>query len=228
MGWAVVLWLGPLVLFAQAPDSLQTDSLPPNSRYFAQLPSFEPDTTSETLMQEAITHFDGQRYAKSIELLNAAININEHEPLVPILYYYRAVSKVKNRQTAQAIADYDLAIKAAPAKSKYRYLRGLAHFELGQYDQARRDFEKTLMMEGSNADLRVKLGFLKQQEQDLHGAIAEYNAAIEHNPKLATPYYYRGLIYLQVLLREKACADLQKAAALGHAQAANKSQQYCP
>lgn len=226
------IWIGCFLLCcsmayhlqAQTPDSTAPSS--PNSKFFAQL-SMEPDTTSETLMKEAITHFDGQRYARSIELLNAAIAINDHDPLVPILYYYRAVAKVKNKEIASAIPDYDAAIKAAPLKSKYRYLRGLAHFELGNNDKARRDFERTLAMEGSNADLRVKLGFLKQQEEDLQGAIEEYNAALEHNPSFAAPYYYRGLIYLQVLLPEKACADLQKAATLGHPNAAAKVQQYC-
>lgn len=224
------IWIGCLLLLchwalqAQTTDSTAAPNT--NSKFFAQLPT-EPDTTSETLMRDAITHFDGQRYGRSIELLDAAIAINEHEPLVPILYYYRAVAKVKNKQTAAAIIDYDAAIKAAPLKSKYRYLRGLAHFELGHNDQARRDFERTLAMEGSNADLRVKLGFLKQQEEDLQGAIKEYNAALVHNPNFAAPYYYRGLIYLQVLLPEKACPDLQKAAALGHPNAAAKVQQYC-
>lgn len=224
MVWLGLLWLP--TLNAQTPDSTTQTAPPSASKFFAQLPQ-EPDTTSETLMQEAINHFDGQRYGRSIELLNAAIAINEHEPLVPILYYYRAVAKVKNRQLASAIGDYDAAIEASPYKSKYRYLRGLAYFELGQYDHARRDFEKTLLMEGSNADLRVKLGFLKQKEDDLQGAIEEYNKAIEHNPNFAEPYYYRGLIYLQVLLKEKACADLQKAAALGHPNAAATVQQYC-
>lgn len=224
MAWLFLLVSATTHLHAQTPDSTAPASA--NSKFFVQLPT-EPDTTSETLMQEAIAHFDGQRYGRSIELLDAAIAINDHEPLVPILYYYRAVAKVKNKQIAEAIPDYDAAIKAAPLKSKYRYLRGLAHSELGHYDRARRDFERTLAMEGSNADLRVKLGFLKQQEGDLQGAIDEYNAALAHNPNFAAPYYYRGLIYLQVLLPEKACADLNKAATLGHPNAAAKVQQYC-
>lgn len=196
-------------------------------KYFAVVPEEKPKVTSETLMKEAITHFDGQRYQRSIDLLNEAIDSNTHEPLVPVLHYYRAVARMKVRQVQAAIEDYSAAIEASPYKAKYRYHRGLAYFELQQYAAARQDFERTLAMEGEDADLYVKLGFLKQQENDLHGALADYNKAIEFNPSFAQPYYYRGLIYLQVLLPEKACADLQEAARLGHVQAVEKVKEYC-
>lgn len=216
-------------LLAQDSNSVSSDSSqPPMPRkYFAVVPEEGPKVTSETLMKEAITHFDGQRYQRSIDLLNEAIDSNQHEPLVPVLYYYRAVSKMKMRQVTAAIEDYSAAIDASPYKAKYRYHRGMAYFQLQQYTEARQDFERTLAMEGADADLYVKLGFLKQQEKDLHGALADYNKAIEFNPSFAQPYYYRGLIYLQVLLPEKACADLQQAARLGDAQAVAKVKEYC-
>ena len=199
----------------------------PTRNYFAVVPEEEPPVTSETLMQEAITHFDGQRYQRSIDLLNEAIDSNNHAPLVPVLYYYRAISKMKMRQLESAIDDYSQAIKASPYKAKYYYHRGLAYFELQQFGAARQDFERTLKLEGADADLYVKLGFLKQQDNDLHGALADYNKAIEFNPQFAQPYYYRGLIYLQVLLPEKACADLQQAAKLNYGPAMSKVREYC-
>lgn len=222
IGSSVSLW---------AQDSTATTSTGSQAamprKYFAVVPEEKPKITSETLMKEAITHFDGQRYQRSIDLLNEAIDSNTHEPLVPVLYYYRAVAKMKVRQVQAAIEDYSAAIEASPYKAKYRYHRGLAYFELQQYAAARQDFERTLAMEGEDADLYVKLGFLKQQENDLHGALADYNKAIEFNSSFAQPYYYRGLIYLQVLLPEKACADLQQAARLGHVQAVEKAREYC-
>lgn len=216
-------------LFAQDSTLVAADSSSQimSRKYFAVVPDDGPKVTSETLMKEAITHFDGQRYQRSIDLLNEAIDSNSHEPLVPVLYYYRAVAKMKIRHVADAIEDYSAAIAASPYKAKYRYHRGMAYFELQRFAAARQDFERTLAMEGADADLYVKLGFLKQQEKDLHGALADYNKAIEFNPQFAQPYYYRGLIYLQVLLPEKACLDLQKAAQLGHLPAVEKVKEYC-
>ncbi|MFK7798888.1 MAG: tetratricopeptide repeat protein [Aureispira sp.] len=225
----LLLLIGNFAVLAQDHTAVSSDSSQPlaTRKYFAVIPEEEPTVTSETLMEEAIKHFDGQRYQRSIDLLNEAIDSNTHEPLVPVLYYYRAVSKMKIRKVEAAIEDYNIAIQASPYKAKYYYNRGLAHFELKEFTAARQDFERTLKMEGADADLYVKLGFLKQQENDLHGALADYNKAIEFNPQFAQPYYYRGLIYLQVLLPEKACADLQQAAQLNYGPAVSKVRAYC-
>lgn len=210
-----------------ATDSTNTDSTTTDKKYFAQLPATEPEKTSEDFMKEAIVHFDGERYNKSIECLNTAIEINEFPQLTAILYFYRAVSKSKMNNYTEAINDYTKAISENPRKSKYIYHRGLAYFKTGAYEDARKDFETTLSMDGANADIYVKLGFLKQQDNELKAAIQDYSKAIELNPKFATPYYYRGLIYLQVLMPENACEDLQKAMQLGHPTAYRQYEKYC-
>lgn len=227
----ILLLINNTVLLAQ--DSTTTTTTDSsiinnnNSKYFAQLPTPEPEKNAEMLMKEAIVHFDGGRYQKSIEILDEALDINEFPQLSPILYFYRAVSKVKANQYNSAIEDYTKAIELNPQKSKYIYHRGLAYFQLSQYEQAKNDFQATLAMDGGNADIYVKLAYLKQQDNDLKGAIEDYTKAIEFNAKFAAPYYYRGLIYLQVLLHDKACADLKKAANLGHPQAARQYDKYC-
>jgi len=226
-----LLLIGNSILFAQ--DSTSTSNPDTstinkgNNKYFAQLPAPEVEKNAEILMKEAIVHFDGGRYQKSIEILDEAVEINEFPQLAPILHFYRAVSKVKVNQYETAIEDYTKAIELNPQKSKYIYHRGLAYFQLNQYEQAKKDFQTTLAMDGGNADIYVKLAFLKQQENDLKGAIEGYTKAIEFNPKFSAPYYYRGLIYLQVLLHDKACLDLKKAADLGHPLALRQYDKYC-
>ncbi|CAA6799712.1 MAG: Unknown protein [uncultured Aureispira sp.] len=226
-----LLLIGHSILVAQDSTSTTTSDTSTikqsHNKYFAQLPAPEPEKNAETLMKEAIVHFDGGRYQKSIEILDEAIDINEFPQLMPILHFYRAVSNVKVKQYEAAIKDYTKAIEFNPKKSKYIYHRGLAHFQLSQYELAKKDFQTTLVMDGGNADIYVKLAFLKQQENDLKGAIEGYTKAIEFNPKFAAPYYYRGLIYLQVLLHDKACFDLQKAADLGHPLALRQYDKYC-
>jgi tetratricopeptide (TPR) repeat protein len=226
-----LLLISNSILFAQ--DSTSTSNADTstihqgNNKYFAQLPVVEPEKNAEMLMKEAIIHFDGGRYQKSIEILDEAIEINEFPQLTPILHFYRAVSKVKVNQYKASIEDYSKAIQLSPKKSKYIYHRGLAYFQLSQYELAKKDFQATLVLDGENADIYVKLAFLKQQENDLKGAIEGYTKAIQLNSKFSTPYYYRGLIYLQVLLHDKACVDLQKAADLGHPLALRQYDKYC-
>jgi len=226
-----LLLIGPPILSAQ--DSTSTSNTDTstvkqvNQKYFAKLPPPTTEKNAEILMKEAIVHFDGGRYQKSIEILDEAIEINAFPQLTSILHFYRAVSKVKINQYEAAIEDYSKAILFNPKKSKYIYHRGLAYFQLSQYELAKKDFQTTLVMDGGNADIYVKLAFLKQQENDLKGAIQDYTKAIEFNPKFSAPYYYRGLIYLQVLLHDKACLDLKKAADLGHSLALRQYDKYC-
>ena len=205
-----------------ASDSSSAVSIGETKTY---VPTIEKN--AEELMKEAITHFDGGRYQKSVECLDKAIEVNEFSQLTDILYFYRAVSKSKLNNHLGAIEDYTNAIKTNPYKSKYIYHRALAYFQVGEYDNAKNDFQATLAMDGENADIYLKLGFLKQQENDLKGAIEDYSKAIAFNPKLPDSYYYRGLIYLQVLLHDKACPDLKKAADLGHALALRQYDKYC-
>ena len=70
-------------------------------------------------------------------------------------------------------------------------------------------------------------GLEKHQNGDYYGAIADYTKAIELNPEFAEPYYYRGLIYLQVLLPEKSCVDIKKAVDLGYQPAIKQHNKYC-
>ena len=187
----------------------------------------EKEKNAEDLMKEAIAHFDGGRYSKSVSKLDKAIEINEFNQLKDILYFYRAVSKTKMNNYSAAIEDYNAAIKANPYKSKYIYHRALAYFQTANYKNAEIDFQKSLTIDGENADIYLKLGFLKQQQNDLRGAIKDYSKAIKLNPNLADSYYYRGVIYLQVLSRDKACIDLKTAADLGHQAASKKYDKYC-
>lgn len=223
-----ICWFQPSLV---AQDSLQvppSDTSAPKAKYFAALPnSLEQEKNAEDLMKEAIAHFDGGRYQKSVQLLDEAIKINEFDQLSDILFFYRGVSHTKLQQLDAALEDYTKAINIKPQKSKYLYQRGLTAFQLERYSIAQHDFEQVLQLDGPNADIYVKLGFLKHQQGLQQEALKDYNKTIELNPKLAGAYYYRGLLYLQVLLREKACADLQKAADLGDARAEKALRTYC-
>lgn len=207
--------------------TVANDSTSPNGKFFMKMPNLEPEPTSEDFMKEAIVHFDGGRYTKAIEKLDKAIEINTYVQLTDILYYYRANAKAKMGAHKAAIIDYNEAIAAVATKSHYYYHRAYAHYENGDFENAEGDFRTYMTMEGESADIYMKLGFLKQKEQDLRGAIQSFTKAIEFNPKLAEAYYLRGGIYLQVLLRDKGCADMQQAINLGHEKAARQHQTYC-
>ncbi len=215
------LFFGATTVFAQK------DTSKPSPKYFISLASSSNDTTAEDLMKEAVLHFDGGRFARAVNSLDQAIKINEYPQLTNILYYYRANAKAKLQQFEAAIIDYNEAIAFANNKSHYYYHRAYAHFENENFENAEKDFTTYMAMEGESADIYMKLGFLKQKENDLHGAIASYSKAIILQPKLAEAYFLRGAIYLQVLLHQKGCKDMKKAADLGHERADRRYSKYC-
>lgn len=212
-------------LFAQDSTSISNSK----NKYFVKVPTIAVDDKkdSEDYMQEAISHFDGQRFDKCINLLNTAIETNEYGQLTDILFYYRAIAKANLDLDQEARLDYNRAIEANPTKAIYYYQRGLASFNLNDFDLAEKDFLKSIDLGKIDAHIYLKLGFIKEQSKDLRSAIAYYNQAIEHNVKYAEAYYYRGLIMFQVMMPQKGCEDFQQAADLGLQIAEKRLQQYC-
>lgn len=198
------------------------------NKYFVKTPEIAVDDKkdSEDYMQEAISHFDGERFDKCISLLNTAIETNEYGQLTDILFYYRAVAKAKLELYQEARLDYNRAIEANP-KVIYYYQRALSSFNLSDFAAAEKDFLKSIELGKTDARIYLKLGFIKEQAKDLRSAIAYYNQAIEQNSKYAEAYYYRGLIMFQVMMPQKGCEDFQQAADLGLQIAEKRLQQYC-
>jgi tetratricopeptide (TPR) repeat protein len=234
--WSICLFLlfncyTSLTIIAQPKDMPTTkDSSFVNkvsNKYFVKLPDNSPKPNSEELMKEAIVHFDAARYSTCLKYLNKAVEINEFPQLTDILYFYRAVCLTKTRDFSNAITDYNAAISVNAENHKYIYHRGITYFQLGNYKKAQEDFEKTMVIQGPDADLYLKLGFIKEYRNKTEGSITDYSKAIELNPKLAEAYYYRGLQYLRVFLREEACKDLAKATELGYPAAEKEYENYC-
>lgn len=226
---ALILWLCCLLLLAISPIKAQNEPNQVQNKYsYSQpIPVFDTLDNAEHLMKEAIVHYDAGRYQSCLSRLDKAISVNKFEQLKDILFFYRAVCKAKINDYSAAIEDYNHAIVQNPDKIKYYYHRGLAYFKNGQYKDAQTDFENTMQSQGEDADLLLKIGFLKEQSNQLQGAIDDYSKALTHNSKLAEAYFLRGQLYLRVLLPEKGCKDLQSAMQLHHIEAKNTFDKYC-
>lgn len=94
-----------------------------------------------------------------------------------------------------AIADFDMAIKINPKHAKAYYNRGLVknYFQdhLDEIDNFSRTNERGSEFTESNCstDLRMNFGY-----RNYSGAIADFDKAIEINPRYAKAYYRRGIV----------------------------------
>ena len=63
----------------------------------------------------------------------------------PEVYFYRGVGRYELGQFAEAITDFDTALRAQPEEaSRYYYRRALAQHQLGQWRKAIGDYQRVL------------------------------------------------------------------------------------
>jgi tetratricopeptide (TPR) repeat protein len=187
----------------------------------------QKDADSETLMKEAIAHFDGSRYEKCLDALNQAIQINHNGELSDILYYYRALTNLKLEKDLIALSDLDTAIYFNDQKLNYLSLRVDLNIRLMNLDNASLDIEKILAKDSNNEAALLNKGIILQEKGEIQNALNLYTSVIKINPKNAEALYFRGMIYLQNLMADKGCLDLESSSDLNFKPAIEALKRYC-
>ena len=88
----------------------------------------------------------------------------------------------------------------------------LAELDLQQqhYEQAVRELKRVLTQDANNAQAHLDLGVAYQSLNQGGLALAEFNAAIRHNPQLISAYYFRGRYLSDQNDNAHAAEDAQK------------------
>ncbi len=84
-------------------------------------------------------------------------------------------------------------------------------FESGELDKARKEVEKALVRSNREAKYWSLLGRIELESKKLEKALEAFGRAIECDPNLAEPYYYRGIVHQRWSENDKAIADYTKA-----------------
>lgn len=87
-------------------------------------------------------------------------------------------------------------------------------FESGELEKARKDVEAALARSNKESKYWSLLGRIELESKKLEKAVDAFGKAIECDPKLAEPYYYRGIVYQRWSDNGKAIEDYLKAAEL--------------
>jgi len=104
-------------------------------------------------------------------------------------YYIRALTFTSKGEDAKAIEDYNEAIKNIPDYLLAIKKRGYASFEIGNYDQAIKDFEKMIQLEPDNAQPKqglasayMKRGIAFDKKGDCARAAADFEMVLKYKP----------------------------------------------
>ncbi|MDA0196168.1 MAG: tetratricopeptide repeat protein [Bacteroidetes bacterium] len=178
------------------------------------------------------------KHQKAIEDFNKAISLY---PGDPNFHINRGLAFERNDQLEQAKSDYRRALEIDDTNilAKYNSLRlsddkesialyddlidgnnliaepiaqrGLAKFNIGDYQGALKYYNMALAIDDSNYEFYLNRGMIKEKLRNLIGAINDYTNAIRLKPDFAKAHLNRGNVYVKQRKYKEAISDYSQA-----------------
>jgi len=167
----------------------------------------------QTVSQPNDIFDEAQEFIKNEQWKQAEQKLNTLITLYPNnadLYFKRGYVREMDLRYEECIPDFTKAISLKPSMHTARTNRGFAYRNLGQYEKAIADFtdELTVNPNPYSYEHRSVVYYLIK---DYGKALADVNKSIKEEPNNSISFKTRALIYKATDLKEKACADTQKA-----------------
>ncbi|MDI9335484.1 MAG: hypothetical protein QM520_00405 [Gammaproteobacteria bacterium] len=125
---------------------------------------------------QAVKHFEDQRFEESLALLHKVLNTNAHWAHA---WHFQGVVCSHAGKLTEALPGLSKAIDMDSKNAKYWHYRGLVYWGLADYRQALADFQKTLELESKNAYYWSSLGETFEKLHYLDEAIFAYRNACQ-------------------------------------------------
>ena len=127
------------------------------------------------------------------ELLDFLENDIENAEDEAVFFFHRGLIKRALKDTKDAIADFDEAIKLQPEEANGYNNRGVAKAQLNDFAGAIADFNKAIKLQPDNARAYNNRGIAKAKLEDYEAAIADYDKALQLDPNLKEAERNRAL-----------------------------------
>lgn len=121
---------------------------------------------------------------------------------------------LKRKDYAEAVKDYDAALKAAPGNKTTLYCRGAAHFDNGDYKEAASDFTAAIHAGYAPAEARGFRANAYDQLEDYDAMLQDMNEVVRLQPGDVRGYLVRSVAYGRLRQFDDAAKDIEKAMAL--------------
>ena len=112
---------------------------------------------------------------------------------------------------AEAIANYDEAIRLDPDDAEAYFNRGVAYDNLGQIDLAIQDYSKAIDLDPEDSDAYFQRGLAYSELEQHQNAIQDYQEVIRIEPEDGDAYFNRGLAYFSLGDYQRAFDDYNEA-----------------
>ena len=126
----------------------------------------------------------------------------------------RGLAYFHQGQYAQAISDYNNAIKVDPKYAEAYYNRGLSLDQVRYYPESLLDYDKAIELKPWYGDAYINRGFIYARQGKFDQALINFTRAIEINPENAEAYCNRAIVYYLLKDYDKSWNDVHKAQSL--------------
>ncbi|MFP5344403.1 MAG: tetratricopeptide repeat protein [Gammaproteobacteria bacterium] len=129
-------------------------------------------------------------------------------------YLAEGQKKYQAKDYQGALADFDLAVNAAPRRAEAYYWRGVTKIDLKLAKSAITDFDQAIRLKKNYADAYYERAYAKSEIGDYQGALKDLDRVIALKPDHVNAYTERGWVKLQLGDNRGALKDSDKAVAL--------------
>jgi len=152
----------------------------------------KPNERARKLQSQGDALYNQRDYRGAINKYAEAIVI---APNFPQAHFFKASAHLLLNENAEAVEDFDAALKQGFAPIKVYELRWEAHFKTQNYDAALADVQSGLQIQPNNNYLNLALGDAFRMKESFQDAINAYNKALGTNPNQPDVYYFVAYCY---------------------------------
>lgn len=151
-------------------------------------------------------------YEKAVECFQSSLHESNGwvEPIDYDINYYLAAAYTKSGQHAEARKVYDSILALRPGEENALFLRGGTSLVLGDYENAKADFDTVLSKSSKNYDRLIQIyqelescGYREAGQEYLQNALSQNESQMNHYDK-GRIYYYLGEYQKAYLALEEA------------------------
>ncbi len=169
---------------------------------------------TELLLNRSIAYYRQGNYQAAINDSDRIISLHKCDFRA---YYNRALAYAGKKNYLKAVADLNLALVQFSNKSHSLLAdiytdRGLAQFQLANYQAAMQDFSLAIRLNPQDDRAYYNRGCTCFRHGDYYNAIGNFTASLQLNPNNTQAYANRGIARHQLGYEQAAIQDLQQAA----------------
>ncbi len=161
------------------------------------------------------------------EAINAYDHYLELQPTHVKSIYNRGRAYEELGLYKQALDDFEQVLEIDKKNVSALLSIGNHHYRQERYDIAAYNFEKAIALNDTQTEGRYLWGKALHQLGKFRQALEQYNFAISLNKDYGDAYFHRGMLYVTMKNRRKACTDLRTAQTLEVDDANEALAKYC-